>query len=192
MNPVPGTSPLEPLGREHRLISRTLDALEVCASHIADGDDDAMTDLGQFATFFSEFGELTHHVKEEDVMTPYLVRIGFSYNSGWLSRVRSEHDQERYLVDVLHQAAEQEGGWSQEDRRHALAAIFGFIEFQRAHIHIEEDALFPEIMQRLSEKQRAELGRLLQEFDESARSRATANRLWRMADDFIRRYAAEE
>lgn len=183
------SSPFDSLVFEHGLMTRGLDALEAWARDVAVGHYEAMEDLGSFATFFSLFGELTHHVKEEDVMVPYLVRIGFSYDSGCLSQVRSEHDQERYLVGILHQAAEQQESWSREGRRHVLASILAFVNFQREHIRLEETVLFPEIMERVTDEQSAHLAQLFHEFDASALSRTTLDRMSTIAEDLTRHYA---
>jgi hemerythrin-like domain-containing protein len=189
--PVADTSPLESLLREHRVIARVTDALEVCSRHLTtDGDEDrdALNDMRQFVTFFEAFGVLMHNVKEEEVMVPYLVRAGFSYDSGCLGQVRAEHDLENYLLEVMHQAAEQVPRWTREDRRHAVSGIGAFVDFGREHMRVEETTLCPEILARLSRPQLVELALVFQDFDQSAYSHENTDGIMAIARDLIQRY----
>lgn len=188
--PDADTPPLESLMREHRLIARVTDALEACARHltiVSHEDREALNDLRHFASFFQVFGVLTHNVKEEEVMVPYLVRAGFSYDSGCLCHVRAEHDLENYLLEVMHQAAEEVPRWTPEGRRHAMAGIGAFVDFEREHMRVEEATLCPEILARLSRPQLVELALVFQEFDDSAQSQTTAG-IVVIARNLVRRY----
>jgi hemerythrin-like domain-containing protein len=192
--PADDASPLESLLREHRLIAQVTDALEVCGRHLtvgSDDDDAALNDMRQFVIFYQAFGMLTHNVKEEEVMVPYLVRAGFSYDSGCLGRVRAEHDLENYLLEVMYQAAEQFPGWTREERRHAMAGIVAFVDFGREHMRVEEATLCPEILARLSRAQLAELAVVFQDFDDSAYSREASNGVMASARNLIHRYPGQ-
>lgn len=188
---VADASPLESLLREHRLLARVTDALEVCGRHLTiDGDEDreALNDMRQFASFFQAFGVLVHNVKEEEVMVPYLVRAGFSYDTGCLRHVRAEHDLENYLLEVMHQAAAQVPRWTREDRRHAMSGIGAFVDFGREHIRVEEATLCPEILSRLSRPQLVELALVFKDFDESAYSHEKTGEIMATARKLIHRY----
>jgi hypothetical protein len=54
--------------REHRLIARVTDALEVCGCQVTVGsdEDEALNDMRPVAIFFQAFGVLTHNVKKEE------------------------------------------------------------------------------------------------------------------------------
>jgi hemerythrin-like domain-containing protein len=186
------THPLSSLIREHEAISRLIDALSGYAMHLErteDGDGRGALDLAAFARVFREFADEVHHDKEENVLIPILARNGFAWEEGVLAEVRQEHEQERYLVDVLCQASERDSTWSLEERRTIAATARELAHFQRGHLTLENDELFPEVTRRLSgdvlEQLRAELTR----FDSYPRHRALSVELLSIAEGLVRRYA---
>lgn len=148
---------LESLKLEHELIARALKALDTFAARLdVSGSLDSAA-LGRFTKFLQEFVELWHHEKEEDILLPTLVRHGFAWDEGPVARVREDHDQESYLGRVVQQAVAQEAAWSEEDRRHLVAAIRSFTEFERKHIQNEESLLFGAAVDRLPPEALAEI-----------------------------------
>lgn len=183
-------TPLEALADEHRLIARALAALEAYAERLERDETTPVEDLARFAAFFTEFAELWHHVKEEDILLPALVRGGFDWDTGPISHVRKDHEHELYLVRVLRQAAAQESAWSPEDRRHALAAIRAFIEFQRAHMHKEETQLFPEATRRLEPSILSDVNRRIESFGAERFKQGEYQKLRELAEALIAGYGA--
>ncbi|HKO90479.1 MAG TPA: hemerythrin domain-containing protein, partial [Polyangiaceae bacterium] len=141
--------PLASLVREHQLLGELAQALSIfsecfTSQHaLVDRDD-----LAKFARVFRDLGDYMHHEKEETVLLPLLAHLGFAWQDGPVAEVRQEHCQERYLVDVLCQAAEQEGDWNEDQRRRVGATALAMAEFQRAHLRKENTELFPVILQR--------------------------------------------
>ena len=179
---------VESLIREHQVISRLVDALELYAEHTKQGRPPDAADLGHFAAVFVDFAERIHHEKEENILLPALARHGVRWDDGALPAVRREHRQESYLIDVLRQAGERAGSWNHEDRRHIAASAQALVEFQRAHHALESRELFPLLPKRLDATAQAELQNALQKFDrehESLRADALAR-----AEDLIGRYGA--
>lgn len=189
MDPEPH-GPLASLYREHRVIAATLDALAAYTLCLETGGEACIDDLRAFSQFFTELAELRHHVKEEDILLPQLVRHGFAWDTGPIEKVRSDHDQERYLMRVLQQAGEQELAWTEEDRRHAIASIRAFIEFQRTHMEKEEAILYPAVLERLSSSEQADLARRLDEFDARHFGSSQFERFERLALELSGRYRA--
>jgi hemerythrin-like domain-containing protein len=182
------------LSKEHGLIARCLHALDVLAGRLeGEGADGVlMGDLQGFVTFLNEFGELVHHVKEEDVLLPYLVRHGMSWDTGPISRIRADHDQERYLLRVLEQATNQEGHFSREDRRHAVATVRGFVEFLRGHIDKEDGILMPAIADRLTPQAIGELEDALTAFDRERCGLESYDQSVRAVEALIAKYEPPE
>jgi hemerythrin-like domain-containing protein len=185
------THPLSSLIREHEAISRLIEALDgyaACIERTEVGERDA-TDLAAFARVFREFADEVHHDKEENVLIPILARNGFPWDEGVLADVRQDHEQERYLVDVLCQACERDSTWSVEERRTLAATVRELAHFQRAHLTLENERLFPEVTRRLSgdalERLKVELAR----FDSYPRHRALGVELMSIAEGLVRRYA---
>ena len=159
-------NPLASLVQEHRIITRLADSLEVYAQRLlADPNAAPREDLTRFVAVLEGLVDHIHHEKEESVLLPFVVRHGFDWDSGSVPEVRREHRQERYLMDVLAQACEQSTEWSADDRRHAAETALAVVEFERAHLAMENRELFPELLARLGESESRELARQLEIFE---------------------------
>jgi hemerythrin-like domain-containing protein len=179
---------LESLTDEHAIIRRALDALAVYAKQLEGDPSTEVEDLARFAAFFENFVELWHHGKEDEVLLPALFACGFAWDTGPLERVRQEHDHETYLSRVLAQAAAQEGAWTGEDRRHALAAIRSFIEFERAHMAMEEQLLYTAAAQKLSAEAISDMDRRFRDLETHTFGSGTYERVKHDAEALFRRY----
>ncbi len=176
--------------KEHRLIARVLDALEVYIGQLETAGDAAdRHDLARFVTFFREFADLGHHEKEENVVFPEMVRAGYSWDDGLLSDIRSEHNQERYLMRSLRHASLQKDLWSSEDLRHLVSIARTFIEFQRAHMAKEDTDLLPVLRDKLPAAVKKELAQRLGHFDEVWADSGESAWLRGLARDLVERYA---
>jgi hemerythrin-like domain-containing protein len=179
---------LESLKDEHAIIRRALDALGVYAKRLEEAPSTEVADLGRFAAFFETFAELWHHGKEEEILLPALLGCGFAWDTGPVARVRDEHDHENYLSRVLAQAAAQEGAWSGEDRRHALATIRSFIDFERGHMEREELVLYKAATARLSAQVISDLERRFRELEDQTFGSGTYEHVRDDAEVLFRRY----
>src|SRR6187397_656292 len=180
---------VESLITEHQVIARVATALEAYAHRLQDDRASEAADLRRFADVFKDFAECIHHEKEENILLPVLSRHGCSWDSGVLPSVRREHRQETYLIEVLRHAAERAASWSDEDRRHVVAAAHALVEFQRNHHLLESAQLFPEVARRLSERELATLQAELDRFDHEHEQRRSSSLL--LAEALIERYAPE-
>jgi len=157
---------LDSLRREHALIARGLDALEAYAAMLEAGRAYVREDLAPLAAFFSEFADLWHQEKEEDILWPALVRHGYAWDEGPIARVRGEHEQENYLIRVLHQAALQEGAPTEEELRHIVATIRSLVAFERGHMREEEAVLYRAVAEELPEEAQEEIERRAAELEQ--------------------------
>jgi hemerythrin-like domain-containing protein len=173
---------------EHRLISRVLDAFEHYVAQVAAGDALERADLERFVLFFREYVDLGHHDKEETILLPALVHNGFHWDDGPVLRMRREHDQERYLMRSLRHASLQIGDWSDDGRRRFVAMARELIDFQRAHIQIEERSLFPEAKRRLPARLTEQLGNDFERFDAERAGDATTGALAALAHQLVATY----
>jgi hemerythrin-like domain-containing protein len=173
---------------EHHLIARLVGALETYTQRLKEELPVDSKDLTAFATVFTELADDIHHEKEESILLPLLSRHGFDWNAGVLAAVRTEHQQERYLIDVLSHVGERPTAWSNEDRRHIAATATALVDFQRHHHHLENTELFPEVAARLGDGALAQLQAELEAFDRGAVQQLTRARLEAIAGDLIERY----
>lgn len=156
--------PIKSLAEDHAVISRALEALDGYLRRVAEGAPAEPAELGRFATFFSQFADLNHHEKEEDLFLPALQGAGLAWESTTLQSVRSDHRQERYLVRELNDSWPREGDWTAENRRHVDSIGQAYVEFQRRHIALEEEELMPLAKRLLDDKQLVELGKRFVDF----------------------------
>lgn len=185
------THPLVSLIREHQLIGPLAEALEAYSACVQlDRSVYDREDLEHFARVFHELGDCVHHEKEEGILLPFLARQGFDWNSGTLAEVRGEHQQERYLVEVLSHAAARKQSWTREDCRRIAAAGAALAQFQRGHLLKENDSLYPGVTERLG---RAALERLqaeLERFDARVERYIPYAELTALGQRLIQRYHA--
>lgn len=179
---------LEHLSEEHRLITTALDAFEQYVERAERGEPVDRDDLEQFVVFFREYVDLSHHDKEESILLPALVRVGFHWDDGALLRVRREHDQERYLARSLRHVALQVTEWSADDRRRFISVARELIAFQRAHIDREERLLFPSARARLSDEMNQQIADDFSRLDQERLGDAAPPRLRALVDRLIGSY----
>jgi hemerythrin-like domain-containing protein len=181
---------LQSLGRDHRLIARVLDAFEIYVGYVEARIPVERFDLLRFVAFFQDHGDLYHHVKEESLLFPALVAAGVSWNDDPLARLRSEHDQEHYLLSSLDHSALYGQSWSEDDRLHFLSVAKEFISFQRNHMRFENGEVFPLAERTLSEFACARLSRDMERFEEANRSRILSSTA--LAEALFRRYTLNQ
>jgi hemerythrin-like domain-containing protein len=125
--------------------------------------------------FFTDFGVLSHHEKEEALLMPVLLAAGFDWQEGPLASMRRDHRQEHYFLRVLTHLCGQRNGWSSEDSRHFVNVGMEFTQFLRAHMRLETREVFEPAAARLSCQVKASLLEELSQFDaQSAGSMRTA------------------
>lgn len=167
---------LSSLHQDHRILLALTDALDIFARAIANRDDVAPAEVGAFAHAFREFADNMHYEKEEQVLLPFLVRHGYDWNRELLEQVRADHCQDRYLIDVLHHAAQRDGSFSKEDRRRVASTAAALAGVQRDLLMKQDIELFPEVVSLLDAAALASLQAELSLFDLHAGTRSARAR----------------
>lgn len=183
--------PLASLIREHELIGPLAEGLARFAEGVraeAFAAASEREELGQFVRVFTELADCVHHEKEETVLLPFLCRHGFEWTDGPLAEVRREHRQERYLIDVLCQAAAREETWTHDERRRIVDTAAALAEFQREHLSKENTLLFPAVLSRTSAPELDALARELAAFDVSVARFLPYHELTALARELISRH----
>jgi hemerythrin-like domain-containing protein len=160
---------LRSLKSDHTIIAEVVDALEQFGRRLHSGTETGGEEnregLQKFVRFISEYGQMVHQVKEEELLLPTLTKAGLEWDTGPIAKVRHEHEHERYFVDVLRNASLQQTPWGPEDRRRLEAAITDFVDFQRRHMREEDLYLYPVASSGLSKAQLDELNAQLETYD---------------------------
>ncbi len=178
--------PVDILAREHQLIVRMCRVLAGLVSLAESGQEVSKEDLARVVRMFREQIDLVHHEKEETVLFEELVLVGVDWNSGELTRVRQEHQQERYLLRSLRHSALQQPDWSAEDKRHFVSVARELLVLQRSHLAHEAEHLFPVIRSHLREDR---IPSVLAEFERLDRLGSPLEGLLGELDQLEERYA---
>ena len=180
------------LFEEHKLIARTIDALEVYIDRIDERRDVNQHDLQRFVTFFREFADLVHQEREESILFPALARHGFAEDVGPIAHVRAEHEKERGLICELMRAANQRDPWSAGETKKIAKLVRSFIAFQRAHVEKENDLLYPAAEKEIKGEGPGLLAREAREFDEDRARFGHCDWLRALAEELASDYPADD
>ncbi len=182
---------IETLMNEHRLIEKTLDALEGYVGETARREADAREDLAKFVAFLSGFADTCHHGKEEGILFAEMVAHGFPEHGGPIAVMLHEHGQGRTLIAEMRRLAEQQAPWSGEDRALLGEAAHGYAMLLRNHIHKEDAILYPMARQHLPPEAMAEVGEACERFEAERAGAGGHERYHALAEELAERYAAE-
>ena len=133
---------IETLMAEHQQILGAIGALEAYAGEVRRGGGDP-AELGEFVTFIREFADAHNHAKEEDLLFAAMVEAGFPRDGGPIGMMLHEHDLGRAHIAVLAGLVGAAAPWTAADRERLHAAALGYAELLRAHIHKEDEILYP-------------------------------------------------
>jgi uncharacterized alpha-E superfamily protein/hemerythrin-like domain-containing protein len=183
----PGTpsDPFSYLGREHDRTQGLLRVLDELGAQAARGSEVNRADLGAIVGFLTDYGELSHHEKEESILTPELVAGGFDWYDGPLAVMRREHQQEHYFVRALSHLASQQEPWSAETTRSFVSIAREFCHFMRSHIDHEHRNLFEQASRSLTAEAKS---RLLAAFIAFDAKRAPVFSSGPTLDELLKRY----
>lgn len=129
--------PYAVLAREHRLIERALNVLSrICDDARRTRTLDA-AEATQVIEFLREFGDRTHHLKEEKILFPAIESTTFFPGCGLVS----EHQLGRERVKGMADALERSSRGDAQGVRAFLGQARSLIEMLRAHIAKEDECL---------------------------------------------------
>lgn len=148
----PQRSFLDTLADEHRVIARTLDALENFVVKAEKEGSLDLFELGRFVVFLREFAELGHQAKEEGVLFPAMVKLGYSMSGAPIAHLHAEHRHEQGLLFEIRQAAISSRHLSTAKHAHLVGLVHELIAFERKHMKKENELLYPAVMKELSGK----------------------------------------
>jgi hemerythrin-like domain-containing protein len=135
--------PTEELAAEHKAVLVALQILEKVETALAANDGQAAEDLGQLLDFLKVFVDRCHHGKEEDVLFPEMERRGVPRAGGPIGVMLMEHEVGRGHVRAMSDGLDR----LRRGEARAAGAILeharGYRELLQAHIHKENNILFP-------------------------------------------------
>ena len=159
-----GGPPTQVLKEEHTLILQALDALEKKITLIEGGAAPEPAYFQKAVEFLRTFADGCHHGKEENLLFKTMVNRGFPLHGGPIAVMLSEHDAGRAFIRGIAEGAANVG----TDPRAVKQIVEngrGYIGLLRAHIHKENNILFPMADNVLSEEDQAELEKAFERFE---------------------------
>lgn len=181
--------PFSYLGREHEHVEGALRVLDELSARAARGEQIETRDLRLVIDFLSTFGELTHHEKEESILTPALVASGFDWYDGPIAVMRRDHRQEHHYVRQLMQWTQAREAWTSDALDGFVRASREFCRFMRGHMDHERRDLFEQAGRSLSPESREQLLVAFTAFD-AAQPKTTLGAS--ALSDLLRKYGLSE
>lgn len=137
-SPVPAVRhPVDQLRDEHRAVLELLDAMERESTRLHDSGRVDAQFWPHAMRSYRDLHDGRHHFKEEQLLFPALEALGLDPQSGPTAVLRGEHTRGRFWVSRVELA------FDTRDLSRLHGAATGFVEFQRQHIHKEDQILFP-------------------------------------------------
>ena len=149
--------PLHVLKHEHRVIEKTLRALEGVCLKLELGGSVPTPVLYSLVDFITEFTDRFHHGKEEDYLFPALHRQGIANRQSALNAIAREHEVERELTDRMREVVVEYAEGDEESRRRFVEAARAYVRHLIGHIQREDAILFRVADELLDEVDREDL-----------------------------------
>jgi hemerythrin-like domain-containing protein len=136
------SGPLHTLKHEHRVIERTLRALDGVCVRLVWGEQVPADVLKRLVDFISGYADGFHHLKEETYLFPALQHHGIQRHGGALGLIEMEHANERGVTEEMRRAIE---GYKEIDpnaRQRFVEAAHRYSDLLLPHIEHEDSLLF--------------------------------------------------
>ena len=127
---------------EHEIILRGLGVLNALADRASLGAEVPAKAVGDTLDFLTQFADIHHHHKEEEILFPALEEAGFPRDAGPVGVMLHEHIQGRGLIRALRAAAPEAAG-DAGARAHFADTARAYTALLSAHIDKENQIIFP-------------------------------------------------
>jgi hemerythrin-like domain-containing protein len=138
-----GTTPVEVLEAEHRVIQRVVAGMAVLVERLDGGQDLDVPLLENIVEFLRTFADRCHHGKEETFLFPALIHRGVPSHGCPIGGLTMEHQKGRVMVGELAEAIR---GWATGEppaRENLVKSLRALVTFYPNHIWKEDYLLFP-------------------------------------------------
>jgi hemerythrin-like domain-containing protein len=135
--------PTEELIAEHNAVLVALQLLEKVEAALVAKNEQAPDHLGQLLDFLKGFVDRCHHGKEEDVLFPELERRGVRRDGGPIGVMLTEHELGRGHVRAMSEGLDRLRGGQADAVTAIRESARAYRDLLRAHIHKENNVLFP-------------------------------------------------
>lgn len=131
------------LMEEHNVIKRVLNALDVAAGRVEQGQTVRPGFFIDAADFIRGFADGCHHKKEEGVLFQAMAAHGVPSENGPIGVMLAEHEQGRAYTRAMREAAQRLQTGDESARSILAGSARNYVTLLRQHIHKEDAILFP-------------------------------------------------
>ena len=138
-----GTTPIEVLEAEHRVIQRVVAGMAVLVERLDGGQDLDVPLLGNIVEFLCTFADRCHHGKEEAFLFPALIHRGVPSHGCPIGGLTMEHQKGRVMVGELADAIRGYAAGEPLARENLVKSLRALVALYPSHIWKEDYLLFP-------------------------------------------------
>jgi len=138
-----GTTPVEVLEAEHRVIQRVVAGMAVLIERLDGGQDMDVALLENIVEFLRTFADRRHHGKEESFLFPALIHRGVPSHGCPIGGLTMEHQKGRVMVGELADAIRGYAAGEPPSRENLIRSLRALVAFYPNHIWKEDYLLFP-------------------------------------------------
>ncbi|GAB4328019.1 MAG: hypothetical protein Kow0074_23720 [Candidatus Zixiibacteriota bacterium] len=163
---------------EHRIIGRVLNAMASEAVRIDSGEPVNADFVRSAVTFFNEYADGFHHLKEETILFPMLERAGLPRGNSPVDTMISDHIDGRVLITAIADCIDE----AVEGRADAIlrlsTGMHTFVVLVRKHIEQEDNMIYPMAEQMIKGTARVEVEKAFAGADEQMTDAARRDHAW--------------
>ena len=138
-----GTTPIEVLEAEHRVIQRVVAGMAVLVERLDGGQDLDVHMLENIVEFLRTFADRCHHGKEEAFLFPALIHRGVPSHGCPIGGLTMEHQKGRVMVGELADAIRGYAAGEPPARENLVKSLRALVALYPSHIWKEDYLLFP-------------------------------------------------
>ena len=173
----------ETLRHEHDVILLVLNAAEREVQTQRSTGQLNVNKVEQMLDFFRNFADTCHHMKEEKQLFVRMAERGVPFEGGPLGVMMTEHELGRYFLRETAAAIPLARSENAAALKLIAANLGEYVELLRAHIHKENEILFPMADRILSPDERADLAKEFARIEAEEIGLDTHEKYHRMAHD---------
>jgi hemerythrin-like domain-containing protein len=176
------------LSNEHRVIEVMLSVLENLADKaLAENRLDRQS-AEEAVDFFKNFADRYHHGKEENHLFAALINKGMPKEGGPVGQMIIEHDQGRAFVREMAESIEADKRGDGNATKIFIRNALGYVELLRAHIHKEDNILFPMAGRFLEAEEKVELLEKFESVESEHMGQGTHEKYIKIAENLADRF----
>lgn len=178
---------IDTLKNEHRAIEVVLNTMEKAAKALDAGKDVDPALIEECVDFVAGFADRCHHIKEEQILFPYLQKRGIAREGGPIGYALHDHDEARKLVKSIRENIGKWRAGSSEARKNLAESLKSYTTLLKNHIIKEDSILFEAAEAVLTPEDNVRLSKEFEEMEEKKIGRGVHEEYHTMLEELRKR-----